>query len=67
VSVSPSAYRRGMFDVLDELEAVIDKVAASEREMDVERMVRLSDRVEYLKLRTIHDYERSGDWAAEGS
>jgi hypothetical protein len=55
-----------MFDVLDELESAIDKVAASEREIDVERMVRLCDRVEYLKLRTIHDYERSGDWAAQG-
>jgi hypothetical protein len=55
-----------MFDVLDELETAIDKVAASEREIDVERMIQLSERVEYLKLRTVHDYERSGDWAAEG-
>jgi hypothetical protein len=55
-----------MFDVLDELESAIDKVAASEREVDVERMVRLSERVEYLKLRTIRDYELSGAWQAEG-
>ncbi len=66
VSVSPSAYRRGMFDVLDELESAIDKVVASERDVDVERMVRLSERVEYLKLRTIREYELSGAWQAEG-
>jgi hypothetical protein len=55
-----------MFDVLDELESAIDKVAASERDVDVERMVRLSERVEFLKLRTIREYERSGAWAADG-
>jgi hypothetical protein len=55
-----------MFDVLDELESAIDKVAASERDVDVERMVRLSERVEYLKLRTIRDYELAGAWQAEG-
>ncbi len=55
-----------MFGVLDDLERAIDKVAASEVDVDVERIVRLSERVEYLKLRTIRDYERSGDWAADG-
>jgi hypothetical protein len=55
-----------MFDALDDLETAIDKVAASERELDVERMCRLADRVEFLKLRTIRDYERSGAWQAEG-
>ena len=55
-----------MFDVLDDLETAIEKVMASERELDVERMCRLSERVEFLKLRTIRDYELSGAWQAEG-
>jgi hypothetical protein len=29
-------------------------------------MCRLADRVEFLKLREIAAFERSGDWAAEG-
>ena len=48
-----------MFDVLDELETAIDKVAASEQSVDVERICRLSERVEFLKLRAIRDYELS--------
>jgi hypothetical protein len=55
-----------MFDVLDVLEMAIDKVAASEQTVDVERMCQLAERVEYQRLRAVHDYERSGDWAAEG-
>ncbi|MDQ1481758.1 MAG: hypothetical protein QOI44_2619 [Actinomycetota bacterium] len=55
-----------MFDVLDELETAIDKVAASEYSVDVERMCRLAERVEFLKLRAIRDYELSGAWQAEG-
>ena len=55
-----------MFDVLDDLETAIEKVMSSERELDVERMCRLSERVEFLKLRTIRDYELSGAWQAEG-
>jgi hypothetical protein len=56
----------GMVDALDELETAIDKVAASERDIDLERMIQLSERVEYLKLRTIRDYELSGAWQAAG-
>ena len=51
-----------MFDVLTELECAIDKVAADESALDVERMWRLADRVEFLRLRAIGEYERSGDW-----
>ncbi len=55
-----------MFDVLHELESAIEKVAACERALDVERMCRLAERVEFLKVRTIRDYDRSGDWQADG-
>ena len=55
-----------MFGVLDELETAIDKVAASESALDVERICRLSERVEFLKLRAIRDYDRSGAWQADG-
>ncbi|MDQ1511599.1 MAG: hypothetical protein QOG50_3443, partial [Actinomycetota bacterium] len=55
-----------MFDALDDLETAIEKVMSSERELDVERMCRLSERVEFLKLRTIRDYELSGAWQADG-
>ncbi len=51
-----------MFDVLTELEHAIDKVAADESVVDVERMCRLADRVEFLRLRAIGAYARSGDW-----
>ena len=55
-----------MFDALDDLETAIEKVMASEGELDVERMCRLAERVEFLKLRTIRDYELSGAWQAAG-
>ena len=51
-----------MFDALTELESAIDKVAAEESALDVERMCRLADRVEFLRLRAIGEYGRSGDW-----
>jgi hypothetical protein len=55
-----------MFDVLDELETAIDKIAASESALDVERVCRLAERVEFLKLRAIREYELSCAWQAEG-
>jgi len=55
-----------MFDVLDELEMAIAKVAASEESVDVERMCRLAERVEFLKVRAIRDYDRSCAWQADG-
>ena len=55
-----------MFAPLDELETAIDKVAASEYSVDVERICQLAERVEFLKLRAIRDYELSCAWQAEG-
>ena len=55
-----------MFDVLDELEGAVDKVAADECTLDVERLSRLAERVEFLRLRAIGQYDRSGGWAADG-
>ena len=51
-----------MFDALTELENAIDKVAADESVLDVARMCRLADRVEFLRVRAIGEYDRSGDW-----
>ena len=55
-----------MFGVLDELEMAIDKVAASEQSVDVERMSRLAERVEFLRLREIAAFDRSCQWQADG-
>jgi hypothetical protein len=55
-----------MFGVLDELEAAIDKVAASELSVDVERMCRLAERVEFLRLRAVREFDRSCEWQADG-
>ena len=55
-----------MFGVLDELETAIEKVAACEQSVDVERMCRLAERVEFLKVRAIRDYDRSCAWQADG-
>ena len=56
-----------MFDALTDLEQAIDKLAADESMLDVERMCRLADRVEFLRLRAIGEYARSGDWQAKTS
>jgi hypothetical protein len=55
-----------MFDVLDDLEAVIDKIAADETAIDVERISRLPERLEGQRLRAVAAYDRSCDWAAAG-
>ena len=55
-----------MFDVLDDLEAAIEKVAADEGQVDVERIWLLAERVEFLKLRAVGRYDGSCDWAAAG-
>jgi hypothetical protein len=68
IGVSPGCDDRSMFDglpedVLSELECAIDKVAADETvDLDVEWVCRLADRVEFLRLRAIGEYARSGDW-----
>src|ERR1700685_2811594 len=57
-----------MFDVLDDLEAVLDKLATDETGLDVERISRLVERLECQRLRprAIGAYDRSCDWAAAG-
>jgi hypothetical protein len=54
-----------MFDVLDDLEEVIDKLAADEGFVDVVRISRLVERLEFQRLRAIGEYDRSGAWAAD--
>jgi len=66
IRVSPGSYDRVVFDVLSELENAIDKVAADESLLDVERMCRLADRVEFLRLRAIGAFDRSCIWQVEG-
>jgi hypothetical protein len=56
-----------VFDVLTELEDAIDKVAADESAVDGERLCRLADRVEFLRLRAIGSFDRSGEWRLNDS
>ena len=53
-----------MFDPLNELEMAVEKVAAFEGTVDVERIVKLAERVEFLKVSAIGHYDRSGEWKA---
>ena len=62
----PTTTIERMFDVLDDLEAAIEKVAAGEGSIDVERIWLLAERVEFLKLRAVGRYDSSCDWAASG-
>ena len=55
-----------MFDPLNELEMAVEKVAAFEGTVDVERIVKLAERVEFLKISAIGSYDRSGAWKADG-
>ena len=55
-----------MFGAVDDLDNAVQKMLADEPCGDVERMVRIAEQVEFLKLREIAAFERSGDWAAEG-
>jgi 5-methylcytosine-specific restriction endonuclease McrA len=54
-----------MFDVLDDLEAVIDKLASDEGSVDVVRICKLTERLEAQRLRAVVGFDRSGVWAAE--
>jgi hypothetical protein len=56
-----------MFDVLDGLEAALDKVAADDPAVDVARLRRLVDRAEFLWIRAARASERAGEWQADGS
>src|SRR5258706_7258815 len=55
-----------MFGAVDDLDNAVQKLLADEPCGDVERMVRIAEQVEFLKLREIAAFERSGDCAAEG-
>jgi hypothetical protein len=55
-----------MFGTVDQLDDAVQKMLADEPCGDVERMVRIAEQVEFLKLRDIRAYERSGSWQAEG-
>ena len=55
-----------MFGTVDDLDDAVQKMLSDEPCGDVERMVRIAEQVEFLKLREIAAYDRSGDWAAEG-
>ena len=55
-----------MFDPLDELEAAIDKLGASEAPVDVLRLTKLSERLEYQRLRAVAAFDRSGAWLDVG-
>src|SRR5712691_11746682 len=54
-----------MFDVLADLEDAVEK-AAAEESLDVERLCRIADRVECLRVRAIGAFDRSGEWQADG-
>lgn len=55
-----------MFDALSELENAIDKVAAEVDDLDVARVCRLADRVDFLRLRAIGAFDRSMAWQPDG-
>ena len=55
-----------MFGTVDQLDDAVQKMLADPPCGDVERMVRIAEQVEFLKLREIRDYELSGAWQAEG-
>ena len=55
-----------MFDPLNELEMAVEKVAAFEGTVEVERIVKLAERVEFLKVCAIGHYDRSGEWKTDG-
>jgi hypothetical protein len=56
-----------MFDVLDELEEAIDKLAAGEADVDVVRLSRLAARLEFQRLRAVRRLDRSRRYAADGA
>jgi hypothetical protein len=56
-----------MFDVLDELEAAVEKLATSEAETDVARLSQLAERLEYQRLRAVAALDRSAAWQSDGA
>src|SRR4051794_14732220 len=55
-----------MFDLLDDLEDAIEKLAAGEGFVDVARISKLAERLEFERLRAVGEFDRSCSWAAEG-
>ena len=55
-----------MFDVLDDLEDAIEKIAACEGFVDVARISKLAERLEFQRVRAVGEFDRSCSWAAEG-
>ena len=55
-----------MFDTLTDLEAAIDKVAAGEGVVDVERISVLAARLEFQRLRAVGTFDRSCAWEHGG-
>lgn len=59
-----------MFDIaeplLDDLENLVDKLAGEDPAVDVVRLRRLVDRLEYQWLRAVGDADRRGVWADDG-
>ncbi len=49
-----------MFDMLADLEDLVDKLAASEVPADVVRLTRVIERLEYQRLRGVRELDRSG-------
>jgi hypothetical protein len=45
----------------------IDKLLAFEGQLDVLEVCRAVERLEFLKLRVIREFDASGDWAADGA
>src|SRR5262245_60798549 len=52
--------------VLDELDAMVDKVAAAETNLDIARLRRSIERLEHAWLERVRAGELRGDWQAEG-
>src|SRR5262245_64134476 len=49
-----------MFDLMADIEAFVDKLAASEAPADVIRLTRVIERLEYQRLRAVRELDRSG-------
>lgn len=55
-----------MFDLLTDVEEAVDKLATAEGFVDVVRISELVERLEFQRLRAIGEFDRLGEWAAEG-
>ena len=54
-----------MFDVLDDLEDAVDKLAAEDGYVDVVRLTKIAERIEFERLRAVRAFDRSASWATE--